>query len=82
MLGRLATERSLGRADDAKQTLLALASALFERNQRRALLVGGEQRDALTLPSRLSAETERERRLASAALLIAQRDNHGSPLRA
>ena len=80
-LGGLTTQRVARQADDGEQALLALASVLVERNQRRALLVGVERRDALSLPSPLSAETERERRLASAALLIAQGDNHRSPPR-
>jgi hypothetical protein len=67
MLGRLSTEGSSGQANDSEQTLLALASAPYAGNQRRALLVGVEQRDALFLPSPLSAEMELERRLASAS---------------
>jgi hypothetical protein len=67
MLGRLATERSSCQANDSEQTLLAIASALFAGNERRALLVGVEQRDAPFLLSPVSAEMALERRLASSS---------------
>src|SRR5579872_448508 len=79
-LGGFAMQRVAREADDAEQAVMASACALLGPVERRALRVGVDQRDPLSLPGPLAGEMQGERRLADAAFLIEQRDDHRAPL--
>src|SRR4051812_17348546 len=65
-------------ADDTEQPLQPLPAALLRPVERRALWVGVDQRDALAAARPFAGEMQSERRLADAALLVEQRDDHGA----
>ena len=75
-LRRFAMERVAREADDAEQPRQGPPGALLRPVERRALRVGVDQRDALALPRPFAGEMQRERRLADAALLVEERDDH------
>src|SRR6185437_12725382 len=75
-----AMQRVAREADDAEQAAMAPACALLGPVERRALRVGVDQRDPLSLPGPLAGEMQGERRLADATFLIEQRNDHRAPL--
>lgn len=77
--GRFAVERIARQADDAEQTRQTLMCALLRPVERRALRVRVDQRNAAAAPGEFAGEVERKRRLADAALLIEERDDHRAP---
>ena len=78
-LRRLAMERVARQADDAEQARQALLGALLGPVERRALRVGVDERDSLALPGPFAGEMQGQRRLADAALLVEERDDHRAP---
>src|ERR1700676_2795936 len=80
--GRLQVQRIAGKADDAEQPWPALLQPLLGPVERRALRIGVDQGDALSFPGPFAGEMQRERRLADAAFLVEERDDHRSLLRA
>ena len=58
--GRLAMQRVTRQADDAEQAVETPARALLGPIERRALRVGVDQRDPLSLPGPLSGEMQRD----------------------
>ena len=75
-LGRLAMEGVARKADDAEEPRQAFPGALLGPVERRALRVGVDQDDAFALTGPLTCQMQGERRLADAALLIEERDDH------
>src|SRR6185437_3513094 len=78
-LRRFAVERVARQADDAEQTRVAASGALFGPIERRSLRVRVDEGHALSLTGPMPVEVQGERRLADAALLVEQRDDHRSP---
>ena len=78
-LGRLTMEGVARKADDAEESRRAFPGALLGPVERRALRVGVDQSDALALAGPLPREMQGECRLADAALLIEERDDHRAP---
>ena len=75
-LGCFAMQRIARQADDAEETRQAFAGALFGPVERRALRIGVDEDDALTLACPCAGEMQCERRLADAPFLVEQRDDH------
>src|SRR3546814_15231060 len=67
--------------DDTKQACQAFTRSLLRPVERRALGIGVDENDALSSPSPFAGQVQRERRLADAALLIEERDDHDAPPR-
>src|SRR5690606_12438492 len=80
-LGRFAMKRVARQADDAEQARQALAGALLRPVESGTLRVGIDDGDTLAASRPLTGEVEGERRLADAALLVEQRDDHGAASR-
>ena len=74
-------QRVARQTDDAEQARQRLRAALLGPVERRALRVGVDQRDALALARPFAGEMQRQRRLADAAFLIEERDDHGATSR-
>jgi hypothetical protein len=64
-------------ADDAEQPPPVLTRPLLRPIQRRTLRIGVDEGHALAPPGPFTGEMQRQRRLADAALLIEERDDHG-----
>src|SRR5690606_28088257 len=79
-LRRFAMQRVACQADDTEEARQALAGALLRPIEGRALRVRVDEDDALSLAGPFGGEMQRERRLADAALLVEQRDDHGALL--
>src|SRR5579875_1108949 len=75
-LRRLTMQRVTRKADDAEQAVETAARTLLGPIEGRALRIRVDQRDPLSLPGPLAREVQRKRRLADAAFLIEQRDDH------
>ncbi len=75
-LGRFTVERVAGQADDTEQPLQPLPAALLRPVERRALRIGVDQGDALAAAGPFTGEVQGERRLADAAFLVEERDDH------
>src|SRR5690348_6291419 len=75
-LGRLAMQRVARQADHAEQAVETAARTLLGPIEGRALRIGVDERDPLSLPGPLAGEMQRERRLADAAFLVEQRDDY------
>ena len=69
-------ERVAGQADDAEQPPQSFPAALLRPVERGPLRIGVDQRDALPAASPFASEVKGERRLADAAFLIEQCDDH------
>jgi hypothetical protein len=72
-------ERAARKTDDAEQTRVAASGALLGPIERRSLWVGVDQGHTLSLTGPMPGEVQRERRLADAAFLVEQGDDHWSP---
>ena len=75
-LGRFPVQRVTRQADDAEQARQTLVLTLLRPVQRRALWVGVDQDDALSSAGPNACKIQRQRRLADAALLVEERDDH------
>lgn len=78
-LRRFPVQRISCQTDDTEQALQPLTGTLLRPVQRRALRIGIDQGHALALPRPFAGEVQRQRRLADAALLIEERDDHDAP---
>jgi hypothetical protein len=78
-VGGLTMEGVARKADDAEESRQAFPGALLRPIERRALRVGVDQGHALALAGPLPRQMQGERRLADAALLIEERDDHRAP---
>src|SRR3546814_19902205 len=67
--------------DDTKQACQAFTRSLLRPVERRALGIGLDENDALSSPSPFAGQVQRERRLADAALLLAERADPDAPPR-
>jgi hypothetical protein len=76
--GRFTMKRVARNADDTKPRRKSFSCPLLCPIERRALRVGIDQRDAQSLSRPGAGEMQRERRLADAAFLVEERDNHGA----
>ena len=75
-LGRFAMQRVARQADDAEQPRQPFPCPLLRPVERRALRIGVDQGDSFPFPGPFAGEMQGERRLADAALLVEERDDH------
>src|SRR5260370_33938977 len=75
-------QRVAGKPDDAEEARQAFLCALLGPIERRALRVRVDDDDALALGSPGSRYMQRQCRLADAALLVEERDDHCASPRA
>jgi hypothetical protein len=74
--GRFTMKRVARNADDTKPRRKSFSCPLLCPIERRALRVGIDQRDAQSLSRPGAGEMQRERRLADAAFLVEDRNDH------
>src|SRR5712691_10199879 len=75
-LGRLAMQRIARKAEDAEQPGQRFLCPLLRPVQRRTLRVCIDDDNALSIARPSAGEMQRQRRLADAALLVEERDDH------